>query len=250
MNKKYSVLALAGAALLGLAMVFAVNAKEDKEAKKADKEKELTVKAETREMAATVNFRKEYELPFESLTTLGSRIDQLRLSNDPVGLSAAASELWVAEKVSGKKAKVTASDLQSEAVKLAKIRDRHLELQAVALRVEDKKVKEELEKLADEAKKREEEELKAQKRGDKERGVLGTIRIANDTAYTIQVQVNGQDFFYVNKYRNYTHPTKVGHGSDTDTVITAYAVEDPSKTWSWAPYNGVVQNVYLKVPPQ
>ena len=54
--------------------------------------------------AVSVKFRKDLGLPFASLGTLGSRIDAARRAGDPVTLAHAASELAVAEKVSGKTA--------------------------------------------------------------------------------------------------------------------------------------------------
>jgi hypothetical protein len=49
---------------------------------------------------AAINFRKELNLPFATLGTLGSRIGEARRAGDPVALANAASELAVAEKVS------------------------------------------------------------------------------------------------------------------------------------------------------
>src|SRR5262245_48681024 len=78
-------------------------------------------KAQKRTLAASIQFNKELGLPYKSLTTLGSRIDTARRGHDPVSLAHAASELSVAEKVSGKQASVTSSTLLKESAELAKL---------------------------------------------------------------------------------------------------------------------------------
>src|SRR5262245_47592661 len=67
----------------------------------------VTSKATPRPAASAVNFRKELNLPFDSLSTLGSRIESARRKPDPVALAHAANELAVSEKVSGKTASIT-----------------------------------------------------------------------------------------------------------------------------------------------
>ncbi len=97
---------------------------EDPKAEKLkgkDKEKDVQVvtsKASKRVPATTINFKKAYGLPFDSLATLGSRIDAARRKPDPVTLAHAASELAVAEKVSGKKASLTSKALLAESAEL------------------------------------------------------------------------------------------------------------------------------------
>jgi hypothetical protein len=88
-------------------------------------------KVTRRQSAATVNFRKELNLPLPTLGTLGSRIAAARRSADPVALAHAASELAVAEKVSGKKASLTSATLAEEAAHLAALRRQEAELQSV-----------------------------------------------------------------------------------------------------------------------
>jgi hypothetical protein len=70
-------------------------------------------------------------LPFATLGTLGSRISAARRASDPVALAHAASELAVAEKVSGKKASLTSSAVLKEAAQIAALRKQISELQAV-----------------------------------------------------------------------------------------------------------------------
>jgi hypothetical protein len=95
----------------------------------ADKEK-IDTKATKVTPAAGVKFRKELGLPLPSLGTLGSRIDAARRAHDPVALAHTASELAVAEKVSGKKASVTSTALAKESAELAKLRRQESELRA------------------------------------------------------------------------------------------------------------------------
>src|SRR5262249_14969347 len=64
----------------------------------------VTSKATPRPAASAINFRKELDLPFDSLRTLGARIESARRKPDPVALAHAAHELAVSEKVSGKTA--------------------------------------------------------------------------------------------------------------------------------------------------
>jgi hypothetical protein len=78
-----------------------------------------------------INFPKELNLPFATLGTLGSRIAAARRCPDPVALAHAASELAVAEKVSGKKASLTSAALIKEAAELAALRRQQAELEAV-----------------------------------------------------------------------------------------------------------------------
>jgi len=87
-------------------------------------------KAEIRPAAAPINFRKELNLPYNSLTTLGARIALARRAPDPVALAHAAHELAVAEKVSGKKASLTSTAVLAEAAHLAKLRHEAAELKA------------------------------------------------------------------------------------------------------------------------
>jgi hypothetical protein len=94
-------------------------------------EQVVSSKATQRPAASSVNFRKDLNLPFPSLGTLGSRIETAQRAGDPVGLAHAASELATAEKVSGKTASVTSSQVAKEAAELAKLRRQEAELQAL-----------------------------------------------------------------------------------------------------------------------
>jgi hypothetical protein len=125
--------ATAGLALLGFLVGACVvlggpGQKDDP----AAQDKEVIASKMTRQpSAASVNFRKELNLPFASLGTLGSRISAARRAADPVALAHAANELHVAEQVSGKKASVTSAAVLKEAAELASLRRQAAELQAV-----------------------------------------------------------------------------------------------------------------------
>jgi hypothetical protein len=90
-----------------------------------------TTKAAKRVPATSVNFRKDLNLPFDSLSTLGSRIESARRKPDPVALAHTANELAVAEKVSGKTASITSQQLIKESAELASVRRQEAELKAV-----------------------------------------------------------------------------------------------------------------------
>lgn len=93
-------------------------------------EKLVRTYAEPRPKAVTVNFHKALKLSWPSLQTLGARIDMARQNADPVALAHLASELHVAEKVSGKKASLTSQALIKEAAQVAKLHKEVSELKA------------------------------------------------------------------------------------------------------------------------
>jgi hypothetical protein len=123
----------------GLAIVLclyaAVGGRSDDDTPKqrgaAQDEQVVDVHSASRNTASSVPFRKSLHLPFESLSTLGARIDAARRASDPVALANAASELAVAEKVSGKTASLTAKQVLEEAAELASLRRQNAELRAV-----------------------------------------------------------------------------------------------------------------------
>jgi hypothetical protein len=124
------------AVVLGcLALVWSVSLVPAQQAKQQDPtandEQVVKSKATPTPAASSINFRKELKLPFDSLTTLGSRIDAARRKPDPVALAHCANELATAEKVSGKTASITSKQLAKEAAELAGMRRQEKELQAV-----------------------------------------------------------------------------------------------------------------------
>jgi hypothetical protein len=112
-----------------VSLVPAQQAKTDDPA--ANDQQVVKSKATPTPAASSVNFRKELKLPFDSLTTLGSRIDAARRKPDPVALAHCANELATAEKVSGKTASITSKQLAKEAAELAGMRRQEKEQQAV-----------------------------------------------------------------------------------------------------------------------
>jgi hypothetical protein len=120
-------LALLGCFTLGCFVLGEAPQKEDP----ASEDKEVvSSKVTHRPAAASVSFGKELGLPFPTLGTLGARIGAARKAADPVALAHAASELAVAEKVSGKKAKFTSAMVLQESAELAQLRRQQAELQA------------------------------------------------------------------------------------------------------------------------
>ncbi|HJZ58126.1 MAG TPA: hypothetical protein VKE74_24505, partial [Gemmataceae bacterium] len=141
--------------------------------------------------ATAVKFRKDLNLPYPSLTTLGGRIDAARRTGDPVSLANAASELHTAEKVSGKTASLSSKQVLREAAELASLRRQEAELRAV-LHVSDQVTLED-EKLA---------ELKklialnqAEKKGiakyEEPKDAPRKVVVNNYTTQYIDVQING-----------------------------------------------------------
>ncbi len=110
------------------------SAQEPKKADPASNPEEssiITTKPTKVTPAASVKFGKALGLPLASLNTLGSRIDAARRAGDPVTLAHAASELAVAEKVSGKAASLTSKQLIAESAELASVRRQEAELNHV-----------------------------------------------------------------------------------------------------------------------
>jgi hypothetical protein len=118
------------AVAVALGLVAPALADNPKKPDPKDDKQVVDTKAEKRATATGVDFKKELNLPFQSLGTLGARIESARRQHDPVGLAHTANELAVAEKVSGKKATVTSSALMKEAAELAQLRREAAELKA------------------------------------------------------------------------------------------------------------------------
>jgi hypothetical protein len=115
----------------GIPVSFLDDSKADKPEGKEKDEQVVTSKASKRVLATTIDFRKAHGLPFDSLRTLGSRIEAARRKPDPVALAHAASELRVAEKLSGTTASLTSTALLAEAKELAALRRKVAELKVV-----------------------------------------------------------------------------------------------------------------------
>jgi len=115
--------------LLGC-LAVATSADPDKKSETPEDKQVVNSKATPRTAVSSINFRKELDLPFDSLSTLGSRIETARRKPDPVAMAHAASELATAEKVSGKTASYTSKQLMKEAAELAAVRRQEAELRA------------------------------------------------------------------------------------------------------------------------
>jgi uncharacterized protein (TIGR03000 family) len=159
-------------------------------------DKEVVTSAVTkRPSVAAVNFRKELNLPFATLGTLGSRIGEARRAGDPVALANAASELAVAEKVSGKKASLTSNTVLQESQELAKLQRQNAQLEAVIetskrLAAEERSVAQ-LEQMAAKAKEQAKLEAEAVRNGGSVPYTPRTIVINNTSTDTLDVYVNG-----------------------------------------------------------
>jgi hypothetical protein len=129
-GKRFQVVILAAGALLGCLVLLSNGlAQQPKPDVPAPGETQaFTTKATKVQTARSVNFRKDLDLPLDSLTTLGSRIESARRKPDPVALAHAASELAAAEKVSGKTASLTSKQVLKESVEMAAMRKKAAEL--------------------------------------------------------------------------------------------------------------------------
>jgi hypothetical protein len=154
---------------------------------------ELTDTPKTQESATTVNFAKAFGLGFDSLNTLGTRIEAARKQADPVSLAGAANELAVAEQVSGKKASLTSDTLMKEAAELAKTRHHSSELKAVSLMAHgNEAIAKDLTTAAAIADKKEKELIAEAKEGGKTRGIMGTLHADSRVNATVFVYVDGR----------------------------------------------------------
>src|SRR5262249_22866189 len=228
---------MAGLALLAcLALVPLVPAEQGKKEDPAPEDKQVVSSKATPRIAATsVNFRKELNLPFDSLRTLGSRIEAARRKPDPVALAHAASELAVAEKVAGKKASFTSKQVLQEAAELASLRKQDAELRAV-LQVSNQ-VELEADRVAN--LKKEIALAQAQAKADKE----AFARNKEPTSAPRQVVVNNYTTQYLDVYVNGNLKTQVQPGATqvvtiehrwNPVVLTAYGDEDVN---TWGPRN-------------
>jgi hypothetical protein len=197
--------------------------------------------------AASVKFRKELNLPFGSLNTLGSRIDAARRAPDPVALANTAGELAVAEHVSGKTASLTSKQLLQEAAELASLRRQEAELKAV-LQVSNQVMFEE-DRVA--SLKKQIALAQDQTRADQE-----AFRSNQEpTATPRQVVVNNYTTQYLDIYVNGNYKTQVPPGMSqvcfiehrwNPTVLTAYGDEDmdnPPPRYIWGRFTKYTWNI-------
>jgi hypothetical protein len=191
-----------------------------------EKEKKIESKGKQKVSAAVIDFAADLGLNLAALNRLGARIDQARSEPDPVGLAGAARLLGVAEKVSGKTAKIKAADLMKEAVEMAQRRDRPEELKALALMTRDPKVSKTLNDQAAKAEKVQQD----LKNGEKTRGIEERLYVVNKTGYYIRVFL---DYRYVGTvYPYHTATMWVGAAPFTTTRLSGDA---PGTTITWGP---------------
>jgi hypothetical protein len=218
------------AAMLGLALLsLPLFAQESARAGKGTKT--IEIKGVDRTPAMTINFSRSLGLPFDSLVTLGSRIEQATKASDPVCLAGLAKELSIYEQVSGKTAGITSDALYKEAVALAEARSISAELKAVALYATDDETSRKLGDLARGAERREKEARRASESGERTRGIRGNLIVHNNTQYQIFVFVDGRQLGWVNPYDNYSY--FVGAPPYQNSVITGRSSDG---TRTWGPY--------------
>ena len=187
--------------------------------KGAEKPKVVETKGTPRVSATTIDFQKSLGLSFESLATLGGRIEQCRLAADPVGLASAAKELAVAETVSSKKAEVASAALLKEATELAEDANSSQELAALALLAGGKDA--DWNKLASAAKQAEDDRAAALKSGEEPKGDYHHVHVHNHHAHPVQIYHNGYHAGHVPGYGSWRIPCYgdrniiYGHGPTT-----------------------------------
>jgi hypothetical protein len=228
LHRGTAALALLACLVLG-ALGVAEQAKPEDPA--TQDEQVVRSKATQRPAASSVNFRKELNLPFDSLSTLGSRVAAARRKPDPVALAHAASELAVAEKVSGKTASLTSQELIKESAELAAVRRQEAELKAVLQVSTQLQVQEDNLALM----RKQIAQAQAQARADRE----AFDRNQEPTASPRQVVVNNYTPQYVDVWVNGSYKAQVLPGQSqvltiehrwNPTVLNAYGNDD-SSTW-------------------
>jgi hypothetical protein len=204
-------------------------------------------KATPRPSASSVNFRKSLGLPFATLNTLGPRIDTARRAPDPVALAHAASELAVAEKVSGKKASLTSAALMNEAAQLAALRRQEAELTAllhVSKQVETEEdnialMKRQLEFAKNQAR----EARRSFERNEEPTAAPRKVIVNNYTTQYVDVYVNG--FYKAHLLPGSGQVITIEHRWNP-TVLTAYGNEDQD-TWGpryvWGRFDKYTWNI-------
>lgn len=173
--------------------------------------------------ACAVNFSQQLGVPLEYLGSIGHRISQARRAPDPVDLALAAQALAVAEKVAGKKAAITAEQVQAESLELAKMRGVSSELAALALILPDQAIQQDLQKQLTLARKRDQEAQESSKSDEVDKELFGTLTVTNHTAECLRIYVGGR---YVGTvHAGYTGNYHV-HDHNNPTHFDAYCEED------------------------
>jgi uncharacterized protein (TIGR03000 family) len=200
----------------------------------ADKDQQVVrSRPTTRTPATSVNFRKELNLPFASLGTLGSRIEAARRAPDPVALAHAASELDVAEKVSGKTASLTSKQLIKEAAELAALRRQTAELRAVERVTNQVQYAEEgvayLKDAITQAEKMTQQDRESFQRNEQPTSTPRQLVVNNYTTQYLDIYVNGSLMTQVQPGLSQVITIEQRWNP---VVVTAYGSED---TMNWGP---------------
>jgi hypothetical protein len=235
--------------LLALLSVGVVSLAGDDQPKKddpaaADKEK-IDSTAVKRTPAASVKFAKELGLPYATLGTLGSRVDAARRAHDPVALAHAAHELATAEKVSGKRASLTALELAKESAELAKLRRQESELRAT-LAVQQQITGTDdaittLKQILNDAKAQAKADSEAIRMNQEPTWTPRKVIVNNYTTQYLDIWVNGyykvqvspgmsQSFLIEHRW----NPTVLtAYGDDDETTFKAIPIWGRFKTYTW-----------------
>jgi hypothetical protein len=232
----------AAAALFGLLLAGLLTASAVGQGQKPAKGKVIETKGAPGKLAAKVDFG-ALGLNLSGLGTLGARIDQARAAADPVALSLLAKELAVAESISKKQAKIKASDLYAEAVELAKLRQNHDELKALALIVPGKDVKEDLGALATKVAK----SIEDRKNGEKTRGIGGSLHVDSRVGLYIDIYVNGIYRGTVSPFGD-IYNIFVGDPGGLDTILYGRA-PGTSRVWGPSRVSGAFGNYTWQLYP-
>ena len=214
-------------------LVIAGQAKKDDKAQKKEPEDKQVVSTKATKVtpAASVNFRKALGLPFDSLSTLGSRIDAARRKPDPVALAHAANELHVAEKVSGKTASVTSKQLLKESGELAAMRRQAAELKAQLQIANQMQFEEDHIKMLKENLALANAQVKSDKeyfdRNEEPTSKPRKVVVNNYTTQYLDIYVNG--FYKVQVTPGSTQVITIEHRWNP-TILKAYGDEDIN-TW-------------------
>ena len=171
------------AAVLLMGMGIALQTWSQAQTKEGEKKPDEILEFESKREDAPPS--PDFPKSFDSSATLGSRLVEARNAMDPVALAKIAAEIAANEKTSGKKASVTAEDLQKEAIDLAKLRMVSGELKSLA--VLTKGGEKELTLLAAKAAKNE-----AAIKDGTDRRPLRYIKVTNKTKHRVEIYENGR----------------------------------------------------------
>lgn len=173
--------------------------------------------------ACKVNFVKELGVPLNYLSSLGHEISDARSTPDPVALALLASNLAVAEKVSGKTASVKSADIQKEAVELAKMRGKSAELKALKEIVSDKTTKTELEEEVALAEKNEAKAKSDALSSVAPKALIGMLTVVNHSDECLKIYVHGQ---YVGECHTGETQSFYAHDHHNPTILQAFCEQD------------------------